>query len=246
MVATGIDAEDVRRPQPTTVSVAPIKATEQAAKSATPSFGQHGAAAAVASAADAAIANGHDGYQGGASIDEIPAERFAATGSAQQPELSNQPAGNNTGSIELGQTVLKPKPVSRPAQHFTPAEKPKENGDMAFIPPRPARPSDAEQNHSPDVFEAADAQNATPPRFGLRTLFGKNKGGHEDHSEQSHHAAPRQAHPQPQAPAPRQTEMSLGENANQSLKADPASRVKTSNASDDLLEIPAFLRRQAN
>lgn len=246
VVATGIDAEEVRRPQPTTVSVAPVKPAEQTAKPATPSFGQHGAAAAVASAADAAIANGHDGYQGGASIDEIPAERFAATGSAQQPELSNQPAGNNTGSIELGQTVLKPKPVSRPAQHFTPAEKPKENGDMAFIPPRPARPSDAEQNHSPDVFEAADAQNATPPRFGLRTLFGKNKGGHEDHSEQSHHAAPRQAHPQPQAPAPRQTEMSLGENANQSLKADPASRVKTSNASDDLLEIPAFLRRQAN
>ncbi len=243
VVATGIDAEDVRRPQPTTVSVT-SKPVEQPAKMATPSFGQHGVAAAVAHGSDNAA---QTGYNGGASIGEIPADRFAATGTAQQPELSNQPTAPQTGSIEMGQTVLKPKPISRPAQHFTPAEKPKENGDMAFIPPRPARPSDAEQNHRPDVFEAADAQNATPPRFGLRTLFGKNKGGHDDHAEQQpHHPAPRSAHPQPQAPSPRQTEMPLGDDSGLSLKADPASRVKTSNTSDDLLEIPAFLRRQAN
>lgn len=112
---------------------------------------------------------------------------------------------------------------------------------MAFIPPRAVSPSEADQvNHSPDVFEAADAQNATSPRSVLSSLFGKNKTVKEPHQ----HAEPKVS--QPQAPAPRQTEMSLGEDSASVMKKEPASRGKAQGASDDLLEIPAFLRRQAN
>ncbi len=235
VVATGIDAEEMRRPQPTTVSVAQPKAIQPEEKPSVPSFAQHGAGNAAASvAADSAPAHGAGDYAGGASIDHIPAERFAATGSAQQPELSHQAEAQETGSIEMGQTVLKPKPVLRANK---PTEKTNSNGDMAFIPPRAVTPSEAERaQHSPDVFEAADAQNATSPRSVLSSLFGKNKTVKEPHQ----HVEPKVS--QPQAPAPRQTEMPLGEE----VKKEPASRGKTQSASDDLLEIPAFLRRQAN
>eukprot|EP00003_Mantamonas_plastica_P030342 TRINITY_DN7488_c1_g1_i1.p1 TRINITY_DN7488_c1_g1~~TRINITY_DN7488_c1_g1_i1.p1 ORF type:complete len:552 (-),score=118.69 TRINITY_DN7488_c1_g1_i1:79-1734(-) len=236
VVATGIDAEEMRRPQPTTVSVAQPKAAQPAEKPSVPSFAQHGAGNAAASAHD-----GSADYAGGASIDHIPAERFAATGSAQQPEISHQAEAQETGSIEMGQTVLKPKPVLRANK---PTEKTNSNGDMAFIPPRAMTPSEANQSHhSPDVFEAADAQNATSPRSVLSSLFGKNKTVKDPHQHQ--HAEPKVS--QPQAPAPRQTEMPLGEDSSSSsLKKEPASRGKAPGASDDLLEIPAFLRRQAN
>lgn len=238
VVATGIDAEEVRRPQPTTVSVAQPKAAQPLEKPAMPSFGQHGAANAAASVAEQANPAAAGDYNGGASIDRIPAERFAATGSAQQPELSHGAEAQDTGSIEIGQTVLKPKPVLRATQ---PMEKTNSNGDMAFIPPRAVSPGEAEQvNHSPDVFEAADAQNATSPRSVLSSLFGKNKTAKEPHP----HMEPKVS--QPQAPAPRQTEMSLGEDSASVMKKEPASRGKAQGASDDLLEIPAFLRRQAN
>ncbi|WP_033068543.1 cell division protein FtsZ [Thalassospira australica] len=236
VVATGIDAEEVRRPQPTTVSVAQPVASQQSEKpAAAPSFGQHG----VGNAAAAAEHTGAGDYAGGGSVDHIPAERFAATGSAQQPELSQQAEAQETGSIEMGQTVLKPKPVLRADK---PMEKTNSNGDMAFIPPRAVTPSEAErpQPSNPDVFEAADAQNATSPRSVLSSLFGKNKTAKEPHQ----HAEPRVS--QPQAPAPRQTEMPLGEDSETVMKKEPTSRGKTQNASDDLLEIPAFLRRQAN
>ena len=239
MDATGIDAEDVRRPQPTTVSVAQPKAAEPAEKvAAAPSFGQHGAGNAAASAPAAGMAQ--DDYAGGASIDQIPADRFAATGSAHQPELNHQAEAQQTGSIEMGQTVLKPKPVLRAT------EKPNSNGDMAFIPPRAVSPSEAApvSKHSPDVFEAADAQNATSPRSVLSSLFGKNKTAREQQGQPQQHAAPKVG--QPQAPAPRQTEMPLHDDGSQVMNKEPSSRGKAPSASDDLLEIPAFLRRQAN
>ena len=204
VVATGIDAEEVRRPQPTTVSVAqPVaqKSAEQPA--AAPSFAQHGAGNAAAAAAES---TGAGDYAGGGSVDHIPADRFAATGSAQQPEISHQAEAQETGSIEMGQTVLKPKPVLRADK---PTEKTNSNGDMAFIPPRAVTPSQAEHtSHSPDVFEAADAQNATSPRSVLSSLFGKNKTA----KEPQHHAEPKVS--QPQAPAPRQTEMPLAKTEN--------------------------------
>ena len=140
----------------------------------------------------------------------------------------------------MGQTVLKPKPVLRANK---PTEKTNSNGDMAFIPPRAMTPSEANQpHHNPDVFEAADAQNATSPRSVLSSLFGKNKTIKDPHQHQ--HAEPKVS--QPQAPAPRQTEMPLGEDSSSTLKKEPTSRGKAHGASDDLLEIPAFLRRQAN
>lgn len=236
VVATGIDAEEVRRPQPTTVSVVQPKAAEQSDAPTAPSFGQHGAGNAAAQTGASASTGGD--YSGGASIDHIPADRFAATGNAQQPELSNQPQADQTGSIEMGQTVLKPKPVLRAAK---PIEKPNSNGDMAFIPPRAVTPRESDKaTHSPDVFEAADAQNATSPRSVFSSLFGKNKTAKEPQQHAQSKAA------QPQAPAPRQTEMPLGDDSSSVMKKEPASHGKASGASDDLLEIPAFLRRQAN
>ncbi|MDP2698621.1 cell division protein FtsZ [Thalassospira sp.] len=247
VVATGIDAEEVRRPKPTTIPLTGLAGGKAAtAQPATPSLGQYGATPPAASAPAQQGGFADEGYQGGGSVDEIPAERFAATGHAQQPGLANPAADTTeTGSIELGQTVLKtrpaPRPAPRPAQTAT--HRTDDSADMQFIPPRAARPSDAEAP-GPDVFEAADAQNAVRPRFsnGIRSLFGKGSSPAGD----PHYDAPRQAAPQPQAPAPRQTELGLDTEPSPQLKADPTVRAKTSSAADDLLEIPAFLRRQAN
>ncbi|RCK49901.1 cell division protein FtsZ [Thalassospira profundimaris] len=257
VVATGIDAEEVRRPKPTTIPLTNARSDKPAAAKPAPGFGTHAPApqqqpAAAEHAPAAAAFSGQDDYAGGSSVEDMPSERFAATGNAQQPGLSN-PAGEpaQTGSIELGQTVLKPNPALRQApraqqpQQSTPRQHvADDNGDMPFIPPRAARPTDnAPARGEPDVYDAADTGHSSRPRFGgIRNLFGKNN--HQTEQD----AAPRQqaAAPQAQAPAPRQTELSLGDDARPQLKADPASRVKTSSASDDLLEIPAFLRRQAN
>jgi cell division protein FtsZ len=252
VVATGIDAEDVRRPKPTTIPLAPAVRTDKAA-AAKPNagFGHQAPHQAPAEHMPAAAFGGQDDYAGGSSVEDMPAERFAATGNAQQPGLSNPATDHGqTGSIELGQTVLKPNPALRQAPR---AQQPQpgarqqhvadDNGDMPFIPPRAARPTDnAPARGEPDVYDAADNNHGNRPRFGgIRNLFGK--GQHQADGDN----APRQhAAPQPQAPAPRQTELSLGDDARPQLKADPASRVKTSSTSDDLLEIPAFLRRQAN
>jgi cell division protein FtsZ len=252
VVATGIDAEEVRRPKPTTIPLTNAKAEQPAA--AKPAMPQQApAAASIQGEQPAAFApqTAHNDYAGGASVEEMPGERYAASASAQQPGLAN-PAGEETqtGSIELGQTVLKTNPALRSAPRMaspTPARQTQadENGDLPFIPPRAARPGDAEHAGNPDVFEAADAQNASRPRFSLRNPF--RKGHSDDHDDHAHHqAAPQSQAPAPRQAAPHQTEMSLGDDARQSLKADPASRVKTSSTSDDLLEIPAFLRRQAN
>ncbi|MHB1065646.1 MAG: cell division protein FtsZ [Georgenia sp.] len=108
----------------------------------------------------------------------------------------------------------------------------------AFIPPRPVEPTGkrtAEPVANP--FTTADLVNAgsapaKPARGRIGSLFGRVTGG----------SAPRKAPTAPAEPAkaaPAPAQASLG-------GLDPKDRVKVSEGDDDLLDIPAFLRRQAN
>ena len=104
----------------------------------------------------------------------------------------------------------------------------------AFIPPRPVEPS---TRRLPDAapanpFATADLVNAGPASTGeKRTGFGKL------FRKVTSTTAERKPGPAKPAAAPAQP--SLG-------GMDPKDRLKTSEAEDDLLDIPAFLRRQAN
>jgi len=106
----------------------------------------------------------------------------------------------------------------------------------AFIPPRPIEPNTrrAVQPTAADPFATADLMNAGPApekpkrRSGMASLFGRVTGAGQRRAQQAEAAA--QAIP---------AQTSLG-------GLDPKERVKMSEPDDDLLDIPAFLRRQAN
>ncbi|MFO0996509.1 MAG: cell division protein FtsZ [Alphaproteobacteria bacterium] len=125
-------------------------------------------------------------------------------------------------------------PASQPAAAAPATQAVK--GD-AFIPPRPIEPS-ARRTAQPavaDPFAAADVMNAGPApekpkrRTGMAGLFGRVTGtGHR--RTQAQEAPKAQAVP---------AQATLG-------GLDPKERVKVSEPDDDLLDIPAFLRRQAN
>ena len=140
----------------------------------------------------------------------------------------------------------------------------------AFMPPPPAEAGRiAEPAGRPDPFKEADLINggikAEPKRRGAN-LFQRITGASRDVRRETEHALPvgdrRQETPAsrpatvpaatasrapapaaeaaPAAPAPKPAEQ-------QRLSGiDPEDRLRTSQSEDDLLEIPAFLRRQAN
>ena len=110
--------------------------------------------------------------------------------------------------------------------------------EAAFIPPRPVEPS-GKRTVEPvaNPFTTADLVNAgtapaKPTRGRIGSLFGRVTGGSPPRKTPAAPAESAKA-----APAPAQT--SLG-------GLDPKDRVKVSEGDDDLLDIPAFLRRQAN
>jgi len=118
----------------------------------------------------------------------------------------------------------------------------------AFIPPAPVDPkNNHDSKPSSDPFKEADLLNGgpadSPPRRGgnlFRRITGNSKG-----------SAPASSAP-PSAPEPaekqeQQTEISPAKPEQPSLVGvTPDDKIQGSQSDEDLLEIPAFLRRQAN
>jgi cell division protein FtsZ len=119
----------------------------------------------------------------------------------------------------------------------------------AFMPPPPVDPkAGAEQPSASDPFKEADLLNAGSREEIRRrgpNLFQRITGASRDRRSESALAAPEPrvarpaAPPKAEEPAPKPQQARL-------TGVDPEDRVKTSQTEDDLLEIPAFLRRQAN
>ncbi|HLJ20860.1 MAG TPA: hypothetical protein VKU84_11710, partial [Stellaceae bacterium] len=118
----------------------------------------------------------------------------------------------------------------------------------AFIPPKPVEPpvkpaTAAAQTASPDPFAAAAMANGGrgQPAYKVRapSLFERVTGVGRGRSTPA--AEPVTAGPATPAPppAPQPQQARLG-------PLDPADRVTGTKGEEDLLEIPAFLRRQAN
>ncbi len=106
----------------------------------------------------------------------------------------------------------------------------------AFIPPRPVEPGNRRMPEAgtANPFTTADLVNAgpvpeKPRRGGLSSLFNRATGG----GERKTASAPKA----PVTPVPQQPRLE---------GMDPKDRIMMSEPEDDLLEIPTFLRRQAN
>jgi len=127
-------------------------------------------------------------------------------------------------------------PIQAPQQRAAAPADPRLAGEVtgdSFLPPRPMQPqvsrSDADQPLG--ALRATQPQMGARPRQGGPSLFQRiiGRGGHAE--------APRAAQPAPRpAAAPAQPRLS---------GVDPAERAPQS-SEEDYLDIPAFLRRQAN
>ena len=120
--------------------------------------------------------------------------------------------------------------------------------DRPFMPPPAVDPRNPEPARQPDPFRAADLLNAAPAapekkRAGAANLFARMTGSSrrkepERREPQPAPAAERVAPPPPRVePAPAQRRLD---------GVDPQDRLPSPQGDDDLLDIPAFLRRQAN
>ena len=146
---------------------------------------------------------------------------------------------------------IKPKTEPQPVQETTQRPGPKlvaEND--AFMPPPPADPKAAHPVESAsDPFKEADLLNGGRQEETPRTrgsLFQRITGTSRDRKPEppaarSHAVAPPST--QPELPEKREESQ---QQQTRLAGVDPDDRLQTSQSDDDLLEIPAFLRRQAN
>ena len=219
VVATGIDAEEMRKPIPKTIKIADAPAVT--------------APAAVSVAKDNVAAFNLS----------APAAAVAATPDLSQDEEALE-------AVSLGNTVAQPVPVpvlsdtmaretapigvQAPGNTASPA-------DLAFMPPKPVTPREADRAGTPPA-PGPD----TTPHTARRGLFQRiMSGGEEDAAPQQAAVSDDSAKRAVPKPEMQQPELNLTRSTPH-IAADPVDRPQLSREDDDMLEIPAFLRRQAN
>src|SRR5579885_2217387 len=243
VVATGIDAAAMAQPRPVISLVSDRSRPEPVAPIVTTPAPQPAAVAVgPITAAAAAIAAAPQPVVAGTSA-------LAVAPPQPQPVAAPQPQAV-AQSVAVAQPIVT-KPVPQPPV-AAPAAESIERAivrDDAFIPPKPIEPqvrpvAASAPLPAPDPFAAAAMANGGrgQPAFKTRTpsLFERVTGVGRGRSVPAEPppvtAAPVASTP---APPPQPQQPRLG-------PLDPADRVTMSKREEDLLEIPAFLRRQAN
>lgn len=183
-----------------------------------------------------------------AAIPGAPAGGFAPMQPAPMPVTA--PAAAMAEAPALEQPVAEapaaaPAPQQQPHHELRPV-------DMVVRPAAPARRDDAFIPPRPAEGAPRSSQPAAPERFvppapqpEKRGLFAKLFGG----GSPAPQPAPRQPAPMPTAPAPQfHNQAAVARPAPQPAApaAEPAPRAKTAQNEEEMLDIPAFLRRQAN
>jgi cell division protein FtsZ len=177
------------------------------------------------------------------------AERESAAPAAA-PGPAGSPAAMRTGAPAMGSvapggaaaaarvaTMAQPEPRMERRAADEPAPLLRANPDLPFIPPRPVEPApgpDAKAKVEPEPFAAAALANdaAEPAKTRSR---GANLIERMTGTRRARRAAP---DPKPQ-PGVEAAQPKLG-------GLDAAERIGPGSGDDDILDIPAFLRRQAN
>ena len=253
VVATGIDAaamaqprpvislvSDRSRPESVTVQPAAVAAAVAASQPLAPAMPMAVAPApATAGTSALAMAQPQPVVQAAQPQPVVQAPPQAMAQVAAQPQVT-QPA---------------PKPMVLPAE--AEALEQRAAARDAFIPPKPVEPQTRPVVVAAPVVAAADpfaaaamtngAKPAAPRKVRSPTLFERVTGAARHRERPPEPAIPAVAPPAPAPTAPAQPAAPRTEPQQPRLgPLDPADRVTVSKAEEDLLEIPAFLRRQAN
>ncbi len=239
VVATGIESEAAAQPRPTVIS---LTGTEQPRKPAgfVPNLASARPSPALRTAAQAAAAI----FKEEPGQEQAPVE---AEASAAEPEADARSAAETAlaeAVAEQAPEPAAPAPAAaegEPVVSVRPAE-PRKEAPQPVMAPRPAAPAARPVPQPPrapaPAAPAAQGEQRRPPTLFERVIgTARRTAGHDEAP-----AAPVQPAPAPRAaaPAPQQP-------AQTRLAVDRDDRAPTSAArEDDLLDIPAFLRRQAN
>ncbi|MGE4218412.1 MAG: cell division protein FtsZ [Alphaproteobacteria bacterium] len=254
VVATGIDANEAMQPRPQTQPTAPIRITRPI-PAARPAAAQ--AAQTPAAQAPAAMANAPK-----------PAPEPAQTWTVE-PEMPSQIAAESPMPAPVQPKMPEAQTEQPRPQQATQDMRmePRLGQRTSFIPPRPAMPSDPAPTEQarPDPFAMADYENAgaapAPAARRKRRSLLSLMTGNERPREATPPAARDPYTGEPTGSANRGFRMSGGPAAAMATGAvepapsqpslhglDPSERASMSDAEREMrdLEIPAFLRRQAN
>jgi len=185
----------------------------------------------------------------------VPTETETTT--AEQPEAAEEPAPDpEAGAPTEEPAELDASADAEPAEDIAPPEaeapKPVVPQRPAFIPPRPVRPGDARSEAKPaEPFAAAAIENARseppqPRRKGL-TLFERMTGTGRAKTQTEPSVSTAKPEPKTEARAPARPAPTPVETGQPQLGGlDSTDSTAQSPAEEEMLEIPAFLRRQAN
>ncbi|MDR3435797.1 cell division protein FtsZ [Telmatospirillum sp.] len=249
VVATGIEAASQTQPRPTLISLVdqmrPQGAATLAAKSG-PTLAERVAGTAPIFHTAPAASQQEPEEEIEAALTQsseepvrFQTEALTASRNEQQPAQTFA-ARSGTSPILRTEPSIRTEPTPRmePAQGSLRMDTPTLRADQ-----RPTAPAASYAQVSRPQPEPEPAQE--PHR---RSSFLNRLAGHVKPAV--HHPAPQPQPAQPAQPAPR-TPVSealgdRGQPAGQPTRISPADRLPTSRSDEDLLEIPAFLRRQAN
>ena len=267
VVATGIDAESMSRPQPavlsmhddavsriTTPEVEPALEREVANVQAEPSVAEILTQTMSTSSDDTPA---HDPVDDPVMVEDAQAPQTMNL-DLPEPEVerldfseTGQPVGE-AAVMDADEDMGAPEPARIPASYAAPAGMPSVGAADAFIPPAPAHSDQSDEVAIDPMAEAAMVNGAAveapqkstaskgPSLFERVTGGAKNKVSMFGQAKVEKAEAP---HP-PSTPATQLRTSSMQEPTLGGL--DPEERLQPSQAEEDLLDIPAFLRRQAN
>ncbi|PKU22694.1 cell division protein FtsZ [Telmatospirillum siberiense] len=252
VVATGIESAEQTQTRPTLISLVDQKrqpaAIQPAAKAAGLTLAERVAGTAPMFHGTAAIAQ-----------PDLEEELDAAIGGPRQederyqsePSLSvrSEPAPEPTYAPRAEAAPSQRMEPTMSVRHETPARAEPAQGSLHIESPAPRmepradlRPSAPAASYA-QVAQRAQADAAEPvPEQHRRSGFLNRLAGHVKTASHVHASATQPAH-RPAAPEPQADRQ---QPVAQPTRISPADRLPTSRNDEDLLEIPAFLRRQAN
>jgi len=265
VIATGIDAESAQRPQPKRLSLvtdwtAPKEAAPEPAPAKTPAATEAATAAPPAIDTPPAIKEPAVAEPAASAEDietPVPAATAEPIASVAAPTAMSAP---ETGAVEAELEETEPAPNAATAEEPAATERPAETPlarpmpaptaatePRPFIPPQPMEAKTSAPEGSPDPFAAAALTNGTGAgtapakataggRGRAPSLLERVTGTGRARQRPAAKAAPA---PAKAAPAKPTAQGSLG-------GLDPAERPAAPTSEDEMLDIPAFLRRQAN
>ena len=253
VVATGIESERSRRVEPTVLPVHTPAVAAKPAAAQKPVFALEATVAQVLAETPGPIEDPVD--------EPVMTDVDAAKADAVHDMLDLAPEQEIPAAslFEAGEDVVGDEVVAHEesVSPKAPAGIPSARSNDAYIPPAPSAHVAKEAPHIDPMAEAAllNGSDVAPKTKGL-SLFERVTGGAKNKVAmfgQSKPAAEAPAKVTPAympGPAPKATLRNTG--GGQAMLEptlgglDPEERLQTSSAEDDLLDIPAFLRRQAN